>query len=504
MRPTRHLWATGVLAVLLAACAVVFARPLLLVATALIGAWTLSRQYLFLAAVTETVAGVDVLQAPDTTGIRTNETTPVTLAATLEAPCSLRLALEAGVPPGGRVTEPLALSLAPGDARAQRTTDVTWPIAGRHRFEHASLTATDGLFETTVAVGPTPTVTVEPRGPRTVHVGEGGERVATTQGDHESGRLGPGLEPAELREYVPGDRADRIDWNATARLGTLYVRERDAETERPTVLCLDHRDALSTGPPGETKLDYLRTVALALTAGARNAGDPIGLVTVAETGLTTQIAPERGPTHYTTIRRRLLDLAPAVTPQQSRPPEPSPTPGNAATTTGAAGDAVGVGGGAHALAHGPAVTQPRAALSHLDRGDAFSRTLEPFYAARHAVSTELESDPLLGAIQAAAAHRGRGGTVLCTDDSDPAALRTAIRQARDQGRDVLVLLAPTVLFESGGLADLEGAYERYVAFEDFRRDLDRMAQVTALEVAPGDRLSSVLAAGRDRPRGGRR
>jgi hypothetical protein len=66
---------------------------------------------------------------------------------------------------------------------------------------------------------------------------------------------------------------------------------------------------------------------------------------------------------------------------------------------------------------------------------------------------------------------------------------------RDEG-EVLVFLTPQVLFEPGGLADMEDAYERYVDFEEFRRELARLERVSAFEIAPGDRLEGVLAAGR--------
>jgi len=59
-----------------------------------------------------------------------------------------------------------------------------------------------------------------------------------------------------------------------------------------------------------------------------------------------------------------------------------------------------------------------------------------------------------------------------------------------------------VLYEPGGLADLERAYDRYLAFEEFRRELAKLDGVTALEVGPADRLSAVLEAGRSRSRGG--
>lgn len=141
-----------------------------------------------------------------------------------------------------------------------------------------------GLLTETLRLGPARTLTVEPRGPRDVHVGEAGEPVAAAFGDHLVGRLGAGLTPMELREYVHGDAASRIDWKATARMNHPYVRKEEAETDRMTTLLLDARAAMDIGLPGETKLDDLREVALAVAAGAREHVDPLGLYVVGEAG----------------------------------------------------------------------------------------------------------------------------------------------------------------------------------------------------------------------------
>jgi uncharacterized protein (DUF58 family) len=45
------------------------------------------------------------------------------------------------------------------------------------------------------------------------------------QGDHRSPSRGDGLDLADLREYQFHDDVRRIDWNATARMGTPYVRD---------------------------------------------------------------------------------------------------------------------------------------------------------------------------------------------------------------------------------------------------------------------------------------
>ena len=57
----------------------------------------------------------------------------------------------------------------------------------------------------------------------------------------------------------------------------------------------------------------------------------------------------------------------------------------------------------------------------------------------------------------------------------------------------MVFITPQWLFEPTTLTDLDDAYDRYLAFEELRRELDGAPRVTAFEVAPGDRLDAVLA-----------
>jgi len=88
-------------------------------------------------------------------------------------------------------------------------------------------------------------------------------------------------------------------------------------------------------------------------------------------------------------------------------------------------------------------------------------------------------------------------TVIVTDDNRRAELQEAVKLAGRGDDAVLVLLTPSVLYEPGGLSDLEAAYRRYLDFEEFRRSLARLERVQAYEVGPGDRLGALLAARRD-------
>ncbi|WP_226042375.1 DUF58 domain-containing protein [Natrinema sp. DC36] len=526
MNLTRRGWTVGALVAVLAVLAVVFARPILLAGSALLGAWLLAHQYRFTRDLERTVASLSVVQSTARTTIRTGDEMPVTLTVKRETETSLSLEITAGLPVGATTTEPIAVTLAPSGERADRTRTMRWPIAGRHSFDRATVVATDGLFSETITAGTTPTVAVEPPSPRAIHVGEGGDRIAASYGSHETGQTGSGIELAELREYVPGDTEKQIDWKATARHGMPYVREYEAETDRRTLLVVDHRASLATGPRAETQLEALREIALVIAGNARRLNDPLGLVTVGDGGITNHIGIASSVVNYGSVRRHLLELEPtaaATTPvaTASRLDGPqsmgdataasSATTGSAETHESQPSDETttspiarnGSGRPAAPRQDRPAPAAVRRSLADLEGiDDAFARTLRPFYTDREVYRERIAETPLYGAVERTVTNtKGSTWTVICTDDSRPAELHETVSLARRGGSRVTVLLAPAVLYEPGGLADLERAYDRYLAFEEFRRELAKLDDVTALEVGPADRLSAVLEAGRSR--GGR-
>ena len=104
--------------------------------------------------------------------------------------------------------------------------------------------------------------------PRETQVFSGSE-VARTKGD--------GIEYADLREYVPGDRLRAINWRASARRDRLVVNERHPERNTDVVLFLDsfadvRRDSRST-------LDDAVRATATLAARYLERRDRVGLVT---------------------------------------------------------------------------------------------------------------------------------------------------------------------------------------------------------------------------------
>ena len=485
MYPTRRAATVGFAAAALAGLAVLIDRPLLLYAAAGLGAWLLVAGATVLRETRRLERTLSVDGRIDPATVVTDDPATVTLRATLAEPSPLALRVAADPPVAARADGDRTASLPAGETEATTAFTVRVGVAGRHRFGRPTLEVTGprGLFGTVRSMDPGPALTVNPRTPRDVHVGTGGEEVATAFGEHEAGRLGSGLDPAELREYHPGDSAARIDWKATARLSAPYVREFEAETDRQTALLVDHRSTMATGRDGERKLDFVREVALAFLASARALDDPLGCYAVGDGGATAAHPPDTTARTYNAVRGTLEALEPT-------PLEDEVDPGPRGT--GRAGRAGG---------RSPSGARRAAALL-ADDDSAFGRRLRPLFEASDPYVDRVASDPLFATARMRLTRlRGTTWAVLLTDDSRPTETRETVKLARRGSGRCLVFLAPTVLFEPGGLADLEGAYGRYLDFEEFRRGLDALDRVRAFEVAPGDRIGALLADRRRRGSG---
>ncbi|PSP68053.1 hypothetical protein BRC85_04045 [Halobacteriales archaeon QS_1_69_70] len=331
MQPTRRTWAVVLLAVAAAVAAWLFDRPALLAATAGLGAWLVAAAYGFLRSVAavDDALSVGVSVAPERAIVGepvavTLRTAPVSTDATATVRLRFPPSLSTDASPADATVRLL------GDVGAETTVPVTAPVAGEFTIPSPVLDVTGpgGFFEQTVTRGPTATLSAIPRHPDDLNLGGSDREAATLEGAYREDRRSRGTEPAEIREYVPGETADRIDWNATARLADTYVREFEVESAIEARFVLDARTASRTGRAGETPLDYLREVALGLLELSRDRQDPVGLAVVDDDGVCDLEAPQTRRAGYERIRRRLRSLEadpqPDRRPARRRPSGPSP------------------------------------------------------------------------------------------------------------------------------------------------------------------------------------
>ncbi|WP_435065501.1 DUF58 domain-containing protein [Halobaculum sp. EA56] len=476
-------------------------RPVLLAAGISLTAWFVGRQAAALRifrAVDETLT-VDVTTARRVVTVDEDSrlTVSVRLSAPAPAPCMVTVRLPTGAT--GADLSDRTVRVAEGEQEAATTFSVSFPTAGEFAFPSPDVEVdpADGLFTETLPRGTTPTIRAEPRTPSDLHVGQGGEPLALSYGEHPTSRGQGGLTPEELRQYRPGDAADRIDWKATARHKELYVREFEAETDRRTMLVVDHRSRTDRGPAGATLFAYLREIALGFADGAEALSDPLGCWTVGDEGVTGRFSAASTATGYDRIRTHLRDLTPT---DRSRGARKTIESGREALTPPAVAGAPSNGDAESNPGH-RALVRPAVAAVKRDRLEGadspFATRLRPFFDARVTYVQRLKGDPLFGAVQRLRATAGGTTlTVIVTDDGEREQLRETVRLATRDGGYAFVFLAPRVLFDTGDTSDFERRYERYVGFESFRRALDGLPRTTAFEVGPGDRLDRLLSARR--------
>jgi len=96
------------------------------------------------------------------------------------------------------------------------------------------------------------------------------------QGDYRSLFYGYGVDLADLREYQPEDDIRYIDWNVSARMDTLYVRQYVEDREITAWFLLDLSPSLDFGPRDSQKravlVDFVTTFARLLTRHGNRVG----------------------------------------------------------------------------------------------------------------------------------------------------------------------------------------------------------------------------------------
>src|SRR5947209_14429019 len=77
----------------------------------------------------------------------------------------------------------------------------------------------------------------------------GKDLIGGLMGEHQAARRTSGIEFADYRKYSPADDLRRVDWNAYARLGTLHVKQAQAEHDTTLYLLVDASPSMDFGEP---------------------------------------------------------------------------------------------------------------------------------------------------------------------------------------------------------------------------------------------------------------
>ncbi len=114
---------------------------------------------------------------------------------------------------------------------------------------------------------------------------------------------GDGIEFADVRPYVAGDRPRRINWRLSTRTGQLHINEMHPERSTDVVIFLDLYSDIRLG--GEGTLDYAVRAAASLAEYYLARRDRVGLIGFG--GLLRWLSPAMGSTQIYRIVDTLID-----------------------------------------------------------------------------------------------------------------------------------------------------------------------------------------------------
>jgi uncharacterized protein (DUF58 family) len=238
---------------------------------------------------------------------RTVEGGTVQVELDLRAEAAIHHAEVALLLPRGAVVEdgvnPALIRIGSGD-----TVELSWRIRLEHwgafMLGEAAVRSRDplGLFVYEQRVGRQDPVKVYPAGDRLRSL----LRPLATQptaGNQVARERGDGIEFADLREFVPGDRPRRINWRATARTGELWVNDLHPERNTDVVIFLDTFVEARREDSGTLDLAVRAAATLAERYLAHR--DRVGLVVFG--GLLNWLTPASGIVQRYRIVDALLD-----------------------------------------------------------------------------------------------------------------------------------------------------------------------------------------------------
>jgi uncharacterized protein (DUF58 family) len=124
---------------------------------------------------------------------------------------------------------------------------------------------------------------------------------------------GAGLDLADVREYQPHDDVRHIDWNVTARLQSLHVRQYLEDREVVTWFLLDLSPSVDFGSDASKRDILIEFVAILARVLTRH-GNPVGAI-IYGAGIDAVIPPRAGRRHvlhflHTLMNRAILPRAP--------------------------------------------------------------------------------------------------------------------------------------------------------------------------------------------------
>lgn len=128
-------------------------------------------------------------------------------------------------------------------------------------------------------------------------------------GQYHSVFKGRGMEFDEVREYVPGDDIQSIDWNVTARTGLPHIKKFVEERELTVMIILDASMSCKFGSVKQLKSQLAAELSSVLAFSAIQNNDKVGLIIFTDR-IEKFIPPRKGLRHVLRVIREALYFKP--------------------------------------------------------------------------------------------------------------------------------------------------------------------------------------------------
>ncbi|HYF50935.1 MAG TPA: DUF58 domain-containing protein [Planctomycetota bacterium] len=128
-------------------------------------------------------------------------------------------------------------------------------------------------------------------------------------GQHRSVYKGFSIEFAQHRQYARGDELRHIDWKVYGKSDRLFIKQYEEETNVRATIVLDASGSMKYGSGKETKFQYARNVAAALSYLMVGQSDSVGLVTF-DTAVRRQVPPRSTTSHLSNLFKVMMETEP--------------------------------------------------------------------------------------------------------------------------------------------------------------------------------------------------
>lgn len=124
-------------------------------------------------------------------------------------------------------------------------------------------------------------------------------------GKYQSVFKGRGMDFVDVREYQPGDDIRVIDWNVSARMSSMYVKQFVEERELTVFLLVDTSGSQLFGTHNKRKRETAAELAALIAFSAIKNNDRVGLLNFTDL-IETFIPPKKGRKHVLRVITSIL------------------------------------------------------------------------------------------------------------------------------------------------------------------------------------------------------